>query len=221
MTAEGSRRKLTRSERGATAIEYALIGALIGLGLIGSLVTTKGSLNAIFGTASGQMGSASAADAAAVPARFGYWSARTVQSSSTTKSIPSRSITTNITYSDGTTVTMRQEIDANGVRTGRNSFQVNDFATNVTTIYGTDYNGTVSTFEQVTYKTMPPVSYNQTLSVDGLYSNGTLTGVRTSTYAGDSATSTNTAPPTQKYQTDVANAATDLAYFMTYVPAGL
>lgn len=44
-------------DRGATAIEYAIIAGLIGLGLVGSLVTTRGSLSGIFGTASSQMSS--------------------------------------------------------------------------------------------------------------------------------------------------------------------
>ena len=50
-------------ERGATAIEYAIIAGLIGLGLVGSLVTTRGSLSAVFGTASSRMASSGAAGA--------------------------------------------------------------------------------------------------------------------------------------------------------------
>jgi Flp pilus assembly pilin Flp len=44
--------RVLRQDRGATAIEYAIIGALIGIGLVGSLLGTKGSLNQVFGTAS-------------------------------------------------------------------------------------------------------------------------------------------------------------------------
>jgi Flp pilus assembly pilin Flp len=38
-----------QNSAGATAIEYAIIAGLIGLGLVGSLVTTRGSLSAVFG----------------------------------------------------------------------------------------------------------------------------------------------------------------------------
>jgi Flp pilus assembly pilin Flp len=72
---------LRRSDAGATAIEYAIIGALIGIGLIGSLVTTKTSLSAIFGMAATQMASGGST-APAGPAfnmnnaRAGYWQAK-------------------------------------------------------------------------------------------------------------------------------------------------
>lgn len=55
---------------GASAVEYALIGGLVGLGLIGSLVTTRASLSATLGTAATQMQSgvsAPAAPGSAVP----------------------------------------------------------------------------------------------------------------------------------------------------------
>lgn len=52
-------------ERGATAIEYAIIAGIIGLGLVGSLVTTRGSLSTIFGTASSQMASGVSASGSA------------------------------------------------------------------------------------------------------------------------------------------------------------
>ena len=45
-------RTIRPSEGGATAIEYAIIAGLIGLGLVGSLVTTRGSLSGVYGTAS-------------------------------------------------------------------------------------------------------------------------------------------------------------------------
>lgn len=59
------RSDLRSSQTGATAIEYAIIAGLIGLGLVGSLVTTRGSLSAIFGTAGSQMASSTGADASA------------------------------------------------------------------------------------------------------------------------------------------------------------
>ncbi|MDQ8036055.1 MAG: Flp family type IVb pilin [Pedobacter sp.] len=38
-----------REEEGATAIEYALIAALIGLAIVGALTSTGGSLTDLFG----------------------------------------------------------------------------------------------------------------------------------------------------------------------------
>ncbi len=67
---------LRRSDEGATAIEYAIIGALIGIGLVGSLVGTKTSLNAIFGVASTQMASGTSSGSGMVlppSANAGAW----------------------------------------------------------------------------------------------------------------------------------------------------
>ena len=72
-------------DSGATAIEYAIIAALIGIGLIASLVSTKGSLSAVFGVASSNMGSANAQSggsgggSVAAPS---YWAAKTLSSNS-------------------------------------------------------------------------------------------------------------------------------------------
>ena len=41
-------RKLRKSERGATAIEYGLIAALVAIAAIGALTALGGSLNNIF-----------------------------------------------------------------------------------------------------------------------------------------------------------------------------
>ena len=58
-------RRLRRDEQGANAIEYAIIAALIGIGLIGSLVGTRTSLSSIFGVAGSQMASAGSDSASA------------------------------------------------------------------------------------------------------------------------------------------------------------
>ena len=71
-------------DHGATAIEYAIIAGLIGLGLVGSLVTTRGSLSAIFGTASSQMSSgvsgagASGGSAGSTAPAIGSWANKTL-----------------------------------------------------------------------------------------------------------------------------------------------
>ena len=78
-------RRLCRSQQGATAIEYAILAGIIGLGLVGSLVATRGSLSSVFGTASSQMGSSDAGGSGSAPvsssARAPYWNAKTASGS--------------------------------------------------------------------------------------------------------------------------------------------
>ena len=47
--------KLVRDERGATAIEYGLIAALIAVAAIGAMQGIGGKLNSTFNTVSGQL----------------------------------------------------------------------------------------------------------------------------------------------------------------------
>lgn len=96
---------LKHDTRGATAIEYAIIAALIGVGLIASLVSTRGSLSAIFGTAGSQMTSGTSSSAAPAEdlttptfaSRKAYWDAKTL----TGKTVNGQAT---YTYSDGSSV---------------------------------------------------------------------------------------------------------------------
>lgn len=99
-------RAVGSDDRGATAIEYALLGALIGLGLIGSLVTTKGSLNAIFGTASSQIGSGGAGSPASPSAgtQFAPFQTKTLVGP-VTKSAAGTQVQWRWDYTDGSQVT--------------------------------------------------------------------------------------------------------------------
>lgn len=54
--------RLSEANRGATAIEYAVIAGIVGLGIVGSLVTTRGSLSATFTGAAGKMDSSTQPD---------------------------------------------------------------------------------------------------------------------------------------------------------------
>ena len=90
--------KFLKSDRGATAIEYAIIAGLIGLGLVGSLVTTRGSLSSVFGTASSNMSSASTGPVDLGP-RASYWQGKTL--TSTVNGTNANGATTTYTYSDG------------------------------------------------------------------------------------------------------------------------
>ncbi len=102
-------RNLRCDSSGATAIEYAILAALIGLGIVGSLVTTRGSLSATFGTASSQMASATPATggssaAASQSPRASYWSSRTLSGAPVTTMYGATSETV-YTYTDGSSVT--------------------------------------------------------------------------------------------------------------------
>ena len=113
-----------KCDRGATAIEYAIIAGVIGLGLVGSLVTTRGSLSAIFGTAGTQMSSATP-DAAAAPAaptgfaanfvstspRAAFWNAKSLVADPVVTTLGS-TITTKYTFTDGTVATYAKNTSA-------------------------------------------------------------------------------------------------------------
>ena len=114
--------RLRRAERGATAIEYAIIAGLIGLGLVGSLVATRGSLSAIFGVAGSQMSSGtSASGGASVPLHppvavspnAGAWAAKTIVSQTATN-VSAAGGTYSFTFSDGSIVNYQNAYDANG-----------------------------------------------------------------------------------------------------------
>ena len=51
-------RKFLSSESGATAIEYGLIAALVGVGIIAALQNLRNDLNNTFGTVSNELQSA-------------------------------------------------------------------------------------------------------------------------------------------------------------------
>jgi pilus assembly protein Flp/PilA len=118
---------LRRSERGATAIEYAIIGALIGIGLVGSLIGTKTSLNAVFGVASSQMASGTKSGTSMVvppSANAGAWAARTLTSTTVTaQSATGKTI--RYTFADGTIVDYSETFDGTGAFTGDSFVQVN------------------------------------------------------------------------------------------------
>lgn len=108
--------RLKADTAAATAIEYAIIAGLIGLGLVGSLVTTRGSLSGIFGKASGQMASGTSSalhpPVAASP-NAGTWAAKTVTAQSSAN-VSAAGGSYSFTYSDGGTVFYQNAYDANG-----------------------------------------------------------------------------------------------------------
>lgn len=48
--------RFMKDESGATAIEYGLIAAIVGVGIIGGLQGLSGGLNGLFGSISGTLG---------------------------------------------------------------------------------------------------------------------------------------------------------------------
>jgi Flp pilus assembly pilin Flp len=126
-------RKIFSDSRGAAAIEYALIGALIGIGLVGALIGTKTSLSAIFGTAGTQM-AAGTSDSGAqagptgvtsqrpvAPAtsstRFSFWNNKTLSSKVVTSPDANSRLTT-FTYADGSSASYLVRFDNTGALTG-------------------------------------------------------------------------------------------------------
>lgn len=76
-------RRLRHTSEGATAVEYGLIAALLALGIVGSLVTTKTSLQSVFGSAgSGLERGGSSHPAVAVSPSAANWTSQTLLSSS-------------------------------------------------------------------------------------------------------------------------------------------
>lgn len=130
---------LKRDDRGATAIEYAIIAGLIGLGLVGSLVTTRGSLSAIFGTAGSQM--ASGVGSSSAPVASGPQAAQNplVQTWST-KTIASTTLDTDgtrrVSYTDGSSLAVSRTNDAPYVY----FFQARDASKGTMLSYFTDAN---------------------------------------------------------------------------------
>jgi Flp pilus assembly pilin Flp len=95
-----------QSDSGATAIEYAVIAALIGLGLIGSLVGTRSSISAVFGVASSQMASANTQSAGSSPAALppSAFASKTLKASSKASNAFG-GYTYQYQYSDGSSAT--------------------------------------------------------------------------------------------------------------------
>jgi pilus assembly protein Flp/PilA len=101
-------KRIARDDRGANAIEYALLAALIGIGLIGSLNVTRSSLSAIFGMAASKMANSDAGSAASggtttAPVSTVDFALKT-QTSAIKKTNSIGATEYDYTYSDGSTV---------------------------------------------------------------------------------------------------------------------
>ncbi len=101
------RSKLWREDRGATAIEYALVAGLIAAGLIGSLVGTRTSLNANFNSAATGLTSGPAATPIS---RSAYWQAKTLTKAPVTV-LGNGYAQTSFSYTDGSQVMILKNYD--------------------------------------------------------------------------------------------------------------
>jgi Flp pilus assembly pilin Flp len=95
-------RKLKNCSAGATAVEYGVIAGLIALGILGSLVGTRASLNNVFGGAASGIGQTMASHPKPpASANASYWTSKTLVSM-TPSNVSSAGGTYKYTYSDGT-----------------------------------------------------------------------------------------------------------------------
>lgn len=170
-------------QEGATAVEYGLIVGLIALGIIGSLITTKGSLNAVFGSVSSQMGSSTSGStaagnpvtsqrvitAASTSARAPYWNAKTLLQKQVTNPTATSQLTT-FTYTDGSSGSYLAQYDSTGALTGE-----------VVTSYPLGYSGRTMDSLQFTYAAD---GTQQSMLYTDRYASGVARQVSTSALSG-------------------------------------
>lgn len=162
---------LGRDERGAAAIEYALIGSVIALGIVAGLVSTKRGLNTTFDKITFQV-------SAAVPAPPPP--PRVVASTyAVSYSLNGTLLTQNYTtYTDGTKSMVQTNSNPTGVGYGVVDYEF-DTSGNVISSYVRNPDGTFQYSESVkplrdgvdvhtiTPATSSPYAYSQTQSVNG------------------------------------------------------
>ncbi len=121
-------RRFQNDERGATAIEYGLIAGLIALGIVGSLVGARSSLNDDYSRIASYLGGSGSSTAAAptnpvtsqravanpnTSSRYSYWNAKTLASKVVTNPTAT-SQQTKFTYTDGSIGTYVVNYDSTG-----------------------------------------------------------------------------------------------------------
>jgi Flp pilus assembly pilin Flp len=197
------------SEAGANAIEYAVIAALIGIGLIGSLTTTRGSLSAIFGIASTQMASSGAGSTASAGLTVPD---KTLQSSNNSTSGGTK--TTSWTYTDGTVVRLDKSA------TGSNLYIQNP-ATNAIQYVTLDPSGVQTMFENDAYNTAGYSGGRTTTYASGTdYTSGTPTAMTTLVYnaSGQRTATTTGATPSDTFLQQAGVGSGDVNYFIKIQP---
>ncbi len=197
-----------RCDSGATAVEYAIIAALIGLGLVGSLVTTRTSLSAIFGTTGTQMSSAASdAPAGVAPGftstspRVAFWNAKTLAREPTVATQTNGSATTSYTFTDGTTVDYYKSFN------GYSSIVYRQGDTGIR--YSFLASGPIDIGSLDTYV---PGTNNYSKQEFSYPTNNNVTTTYTNTWSGNSYVQTE-APASAAYKTATANSIEDIKIF--------
>lgn len=204
-------------DSGATAIEYAIIAALIGIGLIASLVSTKGSLSAVFGVASSNMGSANAQSgggsaSVAVPS---YWAAKTLATSSK-QANSYGGFTYGYVYSDGTRINFETHpndsaqnfiMSTEDPATNQIRYASGNLQNQLSFVQVNQFTGAqpFSTYESQSYAYSPGQTAIGTNPLTAQY-------VSTQNFSNGTAT-TNTTTPTAALNAYLGNAQSDLTYF--------
>lgn len=205
-------------ERGATAIEYALIAGVVALGLLGTLVTTKTSLNRVFGQVSSGVStpSGTAALPSSTSARAPYWQAKTLSGTPT--------VTTGLDGSNPYTYTTYNFTDGSRaiyyLEPASNPYPVRiiirDTTAKMEEDYYTDNSGTPQSAEFSTYYDTG-LTQLQTLvdsSTGTTWSNGQPASVNYGNRNADGTSSgSGTGAPTGAQMTTIAVMAADLQYF--------
>jgi Flp pilus assembly pilin Flp len=217
-----------RDDRGAASIEYALIGALIAVGIIGSLVGTKSSLSDIFGVAATQMSSSGATGSSAGlrtsnSLRAPYWQAKMLSGSPVT-TVNGAVKSTVYGFTDGTTATF----STGNANQSANRISIFDPTANVITYFWSDSAGNPSLFQQSIMN-----SYSQVVRANfASYTNGdTFTATSPNvervylySYSSNSPTASptgssgSTQAPQAAYQAAYVDGRNDLQYFSDITP---
>ncbi len=218
-------RSSLRSDSGATSIEYAILAGLIGLGLVASLVTTKGSLSSVFGTASSQMssstalsdpaasaGGSSSGPSATAPATIN-WKGRTL-SAPAVKTVYDANMTYwTYNFTDGTTATFYR--GASGGST--NTIYMDERPVGgVYTGYSETTSGSPMMFNVTAYSGGKIQSVDSTGSNNGAGFNGTTPqSQRTQIYnaSGQVTSDTGIVAASSTFKAQAAQARTDFAMF--------
>ena len=212
-------RRLKSGDRGATAIEYAIIAGLIGLGLVGSLVTTRGSLSDMFGTASSQMGSAGSATPAAPTSnspRASYWATKTLAGSPVT-TVSNGRTEVKYTYTDGTTASL----NTGYTDPYATMLFINDTAAmlKTQTIVGT--NGVLTQYEHRMFSSTS-LTFNAQTSLEyadnSMISNGSIGSTQKYTCSGGTCTNLGVSGPSSGFSAKATTGLQDLRYFTDIRP---
>ncbi len=205
---------MTGAESGATAIEYGLIAGLIALGIVGSLVGTRGSLNSVYGAASSGLGQSTTPDTPGLnfnPAnsRTSYWAGKTVKSGPTYSSNANSEFWLT-TFTDGSTASIQKYTTAPLII--EQTFEANSLY-RIDTAY---YNNKIDSVNAVHYDKVGGNTQYVYYS-NAFDANNNPTNLKYGVYNGCCATLNNVAM-TSAFQTQVANGIADMALWLANTP---